>query len=96
MSARVIEMTHLIPITRAHGVEQDELARMDITLHHVRHEGVRLDVLNGRFSAVAWVLFQLLSAACLVGAGWAALTGVVRMTAGDVVLLSSYFDLKKS
>lgn len=91
MSARVSEMTHLIPITRAHGVEQDELARMDITLHHVRHEGVRLDVLNGRFNAMAWVLFQLLSAACLVSAAWAARTGVVRMTAGDVVLLSSYF-----
>jgi ATP-binding cassette subfamily B protein len=91
MSARVNEMTYLIPITRAHGVEQDELARMDITLHHVRHEGVRLDVLNGGFAATAWVLFQLLSAACLVGAGWAALTGAVQMTAGDVVLLSSYF-----
>jgi len=91
MSARVSEMTHLIPITRAHGVEHDELARMDITLHHVRREGVRLDVLNGRFGAVAWVLFQLLSAACLVSAAWAALTGLVDMTAGDVVLLSSYF-----
>ena len=91
MSARVSEMTHLIPITRAYGVEQDELARMDITLHHVRHEGVRLDVLNGRFNAMAWVLFHLLSAACLVSAAWAARTGVVTMTAGDVVLLSSYF-----
>ncbi|MGV8966865.1 MAG: ABC transporter ATP-binding protein [Cellulomonas sp.] len=91
MSNRVSEMTHLIPVTRAHGVETDELARMDLTLLHVRHEGVRLDVLNGRFSAVAWVLFQLLSAACLVTAAWAALTGVIAMTVGDVVLLSSYF-----
>jgi ATP-binding cassette, subfamily B, bacterial len=91
MSARVSEMTHLIPITRAHGVETDELARMGLTLDHVRHEGVRLDVLNGRFGAVAWVLFQLLSAACLITAAWAARTGVLDLTAGDVVLLSSYF-----
>ena len=91
MSARVSEMTNLIPITRAHGVENDELARMDITLDHVRHEGVRLDVLNGRFGAVAWVLFQLLSAACLIAAAWAARTGALDLTAGDVVLLSSYF-----
>ena len=91
MSARVSEMTHLIPITRAHGVENDELARMDLTLDHVRHEGVRLDVLNGRFGAVAWVLFQLLSAACLITAAWAARTGFLDLTAGDVVLLSSYF-----
>lgn len=88
MSARVSEMTNLIPITRAHGVENDELARMDITLDHVRHEGVRLDVLNGRFGVVAWVMFQLLSAACLVTAAWAARTGALDLTAGDVVLLS--------
>ena len=88
MSARVSEMTNLIPITRAHGVENDELARMDITLDHVRHEGVRLHVLNGRFGAVAWVMFQLLSAACLVTAAWAARTGALDLTAGDVVLLS--------
>ena len=91
MSARVSEMTNLIPITRAHGVENDELARMDMTLDHVRHEGIRLDVLNGRFGAVAWVLFQLLSAACLITAAWAARTGALDLTAGDVVMLSSYF-----
>lgn len=91
MSARVSEMTNLIPITRAHGVENDELARMYLTLDHVRHEGIHLDVLNGRFGAVAWVLFQLLSAACLITAAWAARTGVLDLTAGDVVLLSSYF-----
>ncbi len=91
MSARVSEMTNLIPITRAHGVETDELARMDMTLDHVRHEGIRLDVLNGRFGAVAWVLFQLLSAACLVTAALAARTGFLDLTAGDVVMLSSYF-----
>ena len=91
MSARVSEMTTLIPITRAHGVEDDELTRMDMTLDHVRHEGIRLDVLNGRFGAVAWVMFQLLSAACLVTAAWAARTGFLDLTAGDVVMLSSYF-----
>ena len=91
MSARVSEMTHLIPITRAHGVESDELARIRRALDHVRHEGVRLDVLNGRFGAVAWVMFQLLSAACLIGAAWVARTGVLDLTAGDVVMLSSYF-----
>jgi ATP-binding cassette subfamily B protein len=91
MSARVSEMTNLIPITRAHGVENDELARMDMTLDHVRHEGIRLDVLNGRFGAVAWVLFQLVSAACLVTAALAARTGFLDLTAGDVVMLSSYF-----
>ncbi|MBI9114657.1 ABC transporter ATP-binding protein [Sanguibacter suaedae] len=91
MSARVSEMTHLIPITRAHALEHRELDRLDSTLLGVREAGIRLDVLNGRFGALAWITFQLLSVACLVGAAWAAYTGLFDLTPGDVVMLSAYF-----
>lgn len=91
MSARVSEMTHLIPITRAHALEQRELDRMDVTLGGVREAGIRLDVVNGRFGAVAWITLQLLSVGCLVGAAWVAWTGAFAVSAGDVVMLSSYF-----
>ncbi|MBB2923993.1 ABC transporter ATP-binding protein [Cellulomonas cellasea] len=91
MSARVSEMTHLIPITRAHALETDELDRMDRSLVGVREAGIRLDVVNGKFGALAWITFQLLSVACLVGAAWVAWTGVFAVSAGDVVMLSSYF-----
>lgn len=91
MSARVSEMTHLIPITRAHALERRELDRMDTTLIDVRDAGIRLDVTNGRFGALAWITFQLLSALCLIGAAWAAYTGLFGLTAGDVVMVSSYF-----
>ncbi len=91
MSARVSEMTHLIPITRAHALERRELDRMDVTLLGVREAGIRLDVVNGRFGALAWITFQMLSIACLVGAAWAAWTQTFALTAGDVVMLSSYF-----
>ena len=46
MSARVIEMTHLIPITRAHGLEQDEIERVDATLSDVKHSLVRWRLLG--------------------------------------------------
>lgn len=91
MSARVSEMTHLIPITRAHALEADELDRMDRSLVGVREAGIRLDVVNGKFGALAWITFQLLSVACLVGAAWVAWTGVFDVSPGDVVMLSSYF-----
>jgi len=91
MSARVSEMTHLIPITRAHALEEDELGRMDTALVGVREAGIRLDITNGRFGALAWVTFQLLSVGCLVGAAWVAWTGRFNVTAGDVVMLSGYF-----
>jgi ATP-binding cassette subfamily B protein len=91
MSARVSEMTHLIPITRAHALERDELSRMDATLVGVRQAGFRLDVTNGWFGALSWILMQLLSVACLIGAAWVAWSGRFGMTAGDVTMLSSYF-----
>lgn len=91
MSARVTEMTHLIPITRAHGLEHREMDRMDSTLVRVRDAGMRLDVVNGRFGTIAWVILQLLSVACLVGAAWVAWTQTFDVTAGDVVMLSTYF-----
>ncbi|BDZ41432.1 ABC transporter ATP-binding protein [Paraoerskovia sediminicola] len=91
MSARVTEMTHLIPVTRAHALEENELERMGVTLTRVRDAGIRLDVVNGRFGALAWILFQALSVACLIGAAWVAWTGTFDVTAGDVVMLSTYF-----
>lgn len=91
MSARVSEMTHLIPVTRAHALESRELDRMEGTLTRVRHAGIRLDVLNTRFGALSWTLFQLLSVVCLIGAAWVAWTGFFPVSAGDVVMLSSYF-----
>ncbi len=91
MSARVSEMTHLIPITRAHALEDPELDRVGVTLTGVRTAGIRLDVVNGRFGALAWITLQLLSVGTLVSAAWLAWDGRFALTAGDVVMLSSYF-----
>jgi ATP-binding cassette, subfamily B, bacterial len=91
MSARVSEMTHLIPITRAHALERNELDRMGATLVGVRNAGIRLDVTNGWFGSLSWILMQLLSVGCLIGAAWVAWSGMFGMTAGDVTMLSSYF-----
>lgn len=91
MSARVSEMTHLIPITRAHALERSELERMGATLVGVRDAGIRLDKTNGWFGSLSWILMQLLSVGCLIGAAWVAWSGKFGLTAGDVTMLSSYF-----
>ncbi|WP_433085458.1 ABC transporter ATP-binding protein [Dactylosporangium sp. CA-052675] len=96
LSARVDEMAHLMPITRAHALEQEAVHRLRGTVEDVRTAGLRLDMVNGRFGAMSWVTYQLLGAACLVGAGWAAWTGVAPVSAGDVVLLSTYFAVLTS
>jgi len=91
LSSRVIEMTNLIPITRAHGLEKDAIRRVDTTLSRVLTAGVRLDLLNGRFGALSWITFNTLSVGCLTASAWVAYNGLFGITAGDVVMLSAFF-----
>ncbi|MEV0270039.1 ABC transporter ATP-binding protein [Hamadaea sp. NPDC050747] len=89
LSTRVSEMTTLIPITRAHGLERTALRRVDGTLWRVFEAGLRVDVLNGRFGALAWTTLNVLGAGCLTSAALAAYSGWI--TPGDVVMLSAFF-----
>ncbi|MDB5478923.1 MAG: transporter related protein [Alphaproteobacteria bacterium] len=93
MSSRASEMGALLPITRAHGLETIALDRLGASTERVRASGLRLDRINGRFGAMSWASFQLLSLFCLFGAVGLSLTSIVSVTAGEVVLLSSYFGL---
>ncbi|QHC58842.1 ABC transporter ATP-binding protein [Rathayibacter sp. VKM Ac-2760] len=92
-SARVGEMATLIPITRAHGLEQTAVDRVAAGAEGVRSAGYTLDLLNGRFASLSWVSLQLLGIACLVLAAWVSISGRLPITPGQVVLLSSYFAL---
>ncbi|BDZ65579.1 ABC transporter ATP-binding protein [Agromyces mangrovi Wang et al. 2018] len=92
-SARVGEMATLLPITRAHGLEQTAVSRIATGAEGVRTAGYRLDVLNGRFGSISWVSLQLLGVVCLVLAAWISISGWLPISAGEVVLLSSYFTL---
>lgn len=91
LSTRVSEMTTLIPITRAHGLEQDALHRVDGTLTRVLRKGLRLDLLNGSFGALAWILLNALGVAFLAGSALVAYYQVIPITAGDVVMLTTFF-----
>ena len=93
MSSRVSEMGSLLPITRAHGLENVALDRLGTSVERVRASGLRLDRINGRFGAMSWASFQVLSLLCLFGAVGLTLANVISVTPGDVVLLSSYFGL---
>ncbi|MFB9957836.1 ABC transporter ATP-binding protein [Agromyces bracchium] len=95
-SARVGEMATLLPITRAHGLEHVAVDRVATGAEGVRSAGLRLDLLNGRFASLSWVTLQLLGVGCLVLAAWVSIAGWLPITAGQVVLLSSYFALLTS
>lgn len=92
-SDRIGEMATLIPVTRAHGLERHATRRVVDSVQDVREAAHTLDQLNGRFGAVSWLMFQFLAVLCLVAAAAASLSGVLAITPGQVVLLSSYFTI---
>ncbi|MET9594135.1 ABC transporter ATP-binding protein [Streptomyces sp. NPDC006516] len=93
LSSRVGEMTTLIPITRAHGLERTALGRVDGSLRQVFAAGLRLDMINGRFGSLAWVILNTLGVLCLTGSALVSYHGWMAITAGDVVMLSAFFTV---
>ena len=58
-SAKVMEMVQLVPVTRAHGLEKEEIMRMDTQVDLIAQAGYSLDIIQGNFGAVSWALFQI-------------------------------------
>ncbi|MGW2199894.1 ABC transporter ATP-binding protein, partial [Streptosporangium sp. NPDC001682] len=63
----------------------------DGTLTKVLRKGLRLDLLNGSFGALAWILLNTLGVAFLAGSALVAYYQVIPITAGDVVMLTTFF-----
>ncbi len=93
MSSRVNEMTTLLTVTRAHGLERRAVGRMKDSFATVQKAGLKLDRINGRFNAAAWVTFQLANVMCLILSAYFALNNKFGISAGDVVLLTSNFGM---
>lgn len=93
MSTRVIEMTHLLPVTRAHGLESTALARMGASLERVQAAALHVDGINAVFGALSWAIFNGFNMLCLLVSAWICLSGWLPLGAGDVVLLTTYFGL---
>lgn len=93
MSSTVGEMSSLQEVTRAHGLEQVSARRVVEAAHRVERAGVRLDRLNGRFGALSWSSYQVITLGSLFGAALVTMTGALPISVGEVVLLSSYFAL---
>ncbi len=93
MSSRVNEMTTLLTVTRAHGLERRAVRRMKDSFANVQEAGLKLDRINGRFNAAAWVTFQFANVCCLILSAYFALNNKFGISAGDVVLLTSNFGM---
>ncbi|MGW5623327.1 ABC transporter transmembrane domain-containing protein [Streptomyces olivaceus] len=90
LSSRVTEMTRLLPGTRAHGLEGKALSRVDGTLGRLLTSGLVLDLVNGRFASLSWLVLNVVGVLVLAGAALISYHGVYGATAGDVVMPSAF------
>jgi len=88
-SARVMEMVEMIPVTRAHALEEQEIEKMERQLNEVAEKGYRLDIIQANFGAVGWCVFQSFQALCLGFTGYMAYKGEISV--GDIALYQTYF-----
>ncbi|WP_372796517.1 ABC transporter ATP-binding protein, partial [Pontiella sp.] len=89
MSTHLNEMVTMMPITRAHGVEDQQLASVETGIEGVFERGVHFDKLTQLFAAVSWVTLGVMQMLFFGGAMIACFKG--HITVGDVVLFNSFF-----
>lgn len=88
-SVHVMEMVELIPVTRAHALENQETKKIDKQLINVAKKGLKLDLIQAYFSSISWVAFQVFQIICLGFTGYIAMKGYISI--GEVVLYQTYF-----
>ena len=88
-SARVMEMVEMVPVTRAHALEDVEKEKISRQLEQTAESGYRLDMVQSNFGAVGWVVFQVFQALCLAFTGYLALNGKIMV--GDITFYQTGF-----
>ena len=90
MSANLTTMIEMIPVTKAHGLENEEIARLEANIKKLKEKGFIVDRTNAYFGSIVWVVGQIMSGVCLIFSGFLALKGMISV--GDIVVFQSYFN----
>lgn len=89
MSMHLNEMVTMIPLTRAHGLEQHQLRSVESGIDGVYEKGAKFDMLTELFKAVSWVIMGIMQIICLGIAMYACFNG--HISVGDVVMFNAFF-----
>lgn len=89
VSAKLANMIEMIPVTKAHGLEEEEISIIEKRIRALRDRGLDADNATAYFGSVSWVTSQALSAICLVFSAFLALNGKIDI--GDIILFKTYF-----
>lgn len=90
ISAKVATMLEMIPVTKAHGLEELEIHNLEENITKLKHSGLLLDKTNAYFGSITWVISHVLSGVCLLFTAYLAING--QMDPGDIVIYQTYFN----
>ncbi len=91
MSAEVTEMISMIPVARAHGLEEEAARRSNEKFHAVHERGRQLDIMNALFGSSSWVTFQISMLMGLAVLSWLCWKGWINV--GEIVLFQGLFGM---
>lgn len=89
-SSQVLEMVEMIPITKAHALENTALNRINYSLTRMAGSALHLDRVTAWFGSISWVVFQLFQLLALAFTGFLAYQKKIPI--GDIALYQSYFS----
>ena len=89
MNSEVSQMIEMIPVSRAHGIEDQAIHRVTEKIQNIGQTGQRLDRLTGLFNSTNWVTFHLFNfTTLLVMLG---LASKDYISIGDVLVFQALF-----
>ena len=89
-SSQVMDMVELIPVTRAHALEEEEIKKNNFNVTNVAESGYKFDYIQGMFGVGLFVTFTFFQIVCLLSSGYMAYKGLIKI--GDITLYQSYFN----
>lgn len=89
-TSKVVDMVELIPVTKAHSVENFEIKKMSKLMNDTSKTGYETDYITHKFSTVTWLFIQCLNVACLLLIVFMAYKNIIKI--GDINLYQSYFS----
>lgn len=88
-SAAVYDMEELIPVTRAHSLENTEVNKLTLAITKIAERGYRSDSTYSFFGALSWALMNFFQIACLFITVFMAFKKFISI--GEISLYQTYF-----
>lgn len=92
LSARLTRMLEMLQVTKAHGLESEEIKRLDADIRMVTRRGLEADRMVAQFGSYSWVITQFFNGLCLFFTAVMAIKGVPGFTIGSITLFQSLFS----